>query len=154
MNKVQVGNTPSPNIKAVRSKIGSLENATYKPGGGKVKIENRKLEFGNVTPKIAAKNNAYTPSGGTKKVHYHPVIWILFFNIEFASQNLPRNKESEVRILLLNATMKTYLTLWLSDHNHKIGMEREVKGGFTAEHVLQAWWRRQEDRDRKVGLQG
>lgn len=78
----------------------------------------------------------------------------MFFNIEFASQNLPRNKESEVRILLLKATMKTYLTLWLSDHNHKIGMEREVKGGFTAEHVLQAWWRRQEDRDRKVGLQG
>lgn len=68
MNKVQVGNAPSPNIKAVKSKIGSLENATYKPGGGKVKIENRKLEFGNATPKIAAKNDAYTPSGGTKKV--------------------------------------------------------------------------------------
>ncbi|KAF9409543.1 hypothetical protein HW555_011137, partial [Spodoptera exigua] len=68
MNKVQVGNAPSPNIKAVKSKIGSLDNATYKPGGGKVKIENRKLEFGNVTPKIAAKNEAYTPSGGVKKV--------------------------------------------------------------------------------------
>lgn len=69
MNKVQVGNAPSPNIKAVKSKIGSLDNATYKPGGGKVKIENRKLEFGNVTPKIAAKNDAYTPSGGVKKVN-------------------------------------------------------------------------------------
>lgn len=71
MNKVQVGNAPSPNIKAVKSKIGSLDNATYKPGGGKVKIENRKLEFGNVTPKIAAKNDAYTPSGGAKKVLCH-----------------------------------------------------------------------------------
>lgn len=68
MNKIQVGNAPSPNIKAVKSKIGSLENATYKPGGGKVKIENRKIEFGNVTPRIAAKNDAYIPSGGTKKV--------------------------------------------------------------------------------------
>lgn len=67
MNKVQVGNAPSPNIKAVKSKIGSLDNSTYKPGGGKIKIENRKLEF-NATPKIAAKNEAYTPSGGTKKV--------------------------------------------------------------------------------------
>ncbi|XP_021194849.3 microtubule-associated protein tau isoform X2 [Helicoverpa armigera] len=75
MNKVQVGNAPSPNIKAVKSKIGSLENATYKPGGGKVKIENRKLEFGNVTPKIAAKNDAYTPSGGVKKIVSTKLEW-------------------------------------------------------------------------------
>lgn len=68
MNKIQVGNAPSPNIKAVKSKIGSLENATYKPGGGKVKIENKKIEFGNVTPRIAAKNNTYVPGGGSKKV--------------------------------------------------------------------------------------
>lgn len=78
MNKVQVGNAPSPNIKAVKSKIGSLDNATYKPGGGKVKIENRKLEFGNITPKIAAKNDAYTPSGGAKKVIHHFIkLWHL-----------------------------------------------------------------------------
>ncbi|XP_035440575.2 microtubule-associated protein tau isoform X2 [Spodoptera frugiperda] len=75
MNKVQVGNAPSPNIKAVKSKIGSLDNATYKPGGGKVKIENRKLEFGNVTPKIAAKNEAYTPSGGVKKIVSTKLEW-------------------------------------------------------------------------------
>lgn len=68
MNKIQVGNAPSPNIKTVKSKIGSLDNATYKPGGGKVKIENRKIEFGNITPKIAAKNDAYTPGGSAKKV--------------------------------------------------------------------------------------
>lgn len=68
MNKVQVGNAPSPNIKAVKSKIGSLDNATYKPGGGKVKIENRKLDFQKAAPKIAAKNDAYIPSGGSKKV--------------------------------------------------------------------------------------
>ncbi|KOX74503.1 hypothetical protein WN51_00486, partial [Melipona quadrifasciata] len=33
MNKIQVGAAPSPNLKTVRSKIGSLENASYKPGG-------------------------------------------------------------------------------------------------------------------------
>ncbi|XP_028025544.1 microtubule-associated protein tau-like isoform X3 [Bombyx mandarina] len=75
MNKVQVGNAPSPNLKAVKSKIGSLDNATYKPGGGKVKIENRKLEFGNITPKIAAKNEAYTPSGGAKKIVTNKLEW-------------------------------------------------------------------------------
>ncbi|XP_059053677.1 microtubule-associated protein 2 [Achroia grisella] len=75
MNKVQVGNAPSPNIKTVKSKIGSLDNATYRPGGGKIKIENRKLEFGNVTPKIAAKNDAYTPSGGSKKIVTTKLEW-------------------------------------------------------------------------------
>lgn len=68
MNKVQVGAAPSPNLKAVRSKIGSLDNTTYRPGGGKVKIENRKLDFSKAQPKIAAKNDKYTPSGGDKKV--------------------------------------------------------------------------------------
>jgi microtubule-associated protein tau len=45
MNKIVVGVTASPNLKQVRSKIGSLENAAYKPGGGEVKIESRKLEW-------------------------------------------------------------------------------------------------------------
>ncbi|CAB3235655.1 unnamed protein product [Arctia plantaginis] len=75
MNKIQVGNAPSPNIKTVKSKIGSLDNATYKPGGGKVKIENRKIEFGNVTPKIAAKNDAYTPGGSAKKIITTKLEW-------------------------------------------------------------------------------
>lgn len=67
MNKVQVGNAPSPNLKQVRSKIGSLENASHKPGGGNIKIETKKLEF-KVTPRIEAKNEKYTPKGGEKKV--------------------------------------------------------------------------------------
>lgn len=68
MNKIQVGAAPSPNLKSVKSKIGSMDNATYKPGGGKVKIENRKLDFSKAQPKIAAKNDKYAPSGGDKKV--------------------------------------------------------------------------------------
>lgn len=68
MNKVHVGSAPSPNIKAVKSKIGSLDNATHKPGGGNIKIENKKLDFTKTTPRIAAKNDAYAPSGGDKKV--------------------------------------------------------------------------------------
>lgn len=67
MNKVQVGAAPSPNLKTVRSKIGSLDNASYKPGGGNVKIENRKIEI-KATPRIAAKNETYVPGGGDKKV--------------------------------------------------------------------------------------
>ncbi|XP_011502845.1 PREDICTED: uncharacterized protein LOC105366194 [Ceratosolen solmsi marchali] len=75
MNKVQVGAAPSPNLKSVRSKIGSLDNSTYKPGGGKVKIENRKLDFSKAQPKIAAKNDKYIPSGGDKKIQQVKLQW-------------------------------------------------------------------------------
>lgn len=71
MNKIQVGSAPSPNLKVVRSKIGSLENASHKPGGGKVKIESKKIDFKNATPRIEAKNDKYTPKGGEKKVGKH-----------------------------------------------------------------------------------
>lgn len=67
MNKIQVGAAPSPNLKVVRSKIGSLENATHKPGGGHVKIETKKLDI-KAAPRIEAKNDAYVPKGGDKKV--------------------------------------------------------------------------------------
>ncbi|KAK0161497.1 hypothetical protein PV327_009960 [Microctonus hyperodae] len=75
MNKVQVGAAPSPNLKTVRSKIGSLDNTSYKPGGGKVKIENRKLDFSKAQPKIAAKNDKYAPSGGDKKITQVKLQW-------------------------------------------------------------------------------
>lgn len=67
MNKIQVGHAPSPNLKAVRSKIGSLDNASYKPGGGNVKIETKKIEI-KATPRIEAKNDKYIPKGGERKV--------------------------------------------------------------------------------------
>lgn len=69
MNKIQVGATPSPNLKVVRSKIGSLENATHKPGGGNVKIETKKIEI-KAGSRIEAKNEHYVPKGGDKKVSY------------------------------------------------------------------------------------
>ncbi|XP_033232554.1 microtubule-associated protein tau isoform X19 [Drosophila pseudoobscura] len=73
MNKVQVGHAPSPNLKAVRSKIGSLDNATYKPGGGHVKIESKKVEI-KAAPRIEAKNDKYMPKGGEKKYWKAPRI--------------------------------------------------------------------------------
>lgn len=68
MNKIKVGNAPPPNLREIRSKIGSLDNANHKPRGGNVKIENKKKEY-NVQSRIAAKNDKYTPSGGDKKVN-------------------------------------------------------------------------------------
>ena len=67
MNKVVVGVSPSPNLRKTSSKIGSLANAAHQPGGGQVKIENRRLDW-NVTARTVNVNSGYTPSGGDKKV--------------------------------------------------------------------------------------
>ncbi|XP_044756679.1 microtubule-associated protein tau-like isoform X2 [Coccinella septempunctata] len=75
MNRVQVGSAPSPNLKEVRSKIGSLQNATHKPGGGNIKIETKKIELKNVTPRIEAKNDKYIPKGGEKKIISQKLQW-------------------------------------------------------------------------------
>lgn len=74
MNKIQVGAAPSPNLKVVRSKIGSLENATHKPGGGHVKIETKKIDI-KAAPRIEAKNEAYVPKGGDKKIVTTKLTW-------------------------------------------------------------------------------
>lgn len=43
-------------------------------GGGKIKIENKKLEY-KVTSRIAAKNDNYKgPAGGEKKVKWYELI--------------------------------------------------------------------------------
>lgn len=88
MNKIEVGFAPSPNLKKVQSKIGSLDNATYKPGksspccacskrkthlnclmlgGGNVKIESRRMDI-KASSRIEANNQAYVSRGGDKKV--------------------------------------------------------------------------------------
>lgn len=72
---MQVGYAPSPNLKAVSSKIGSLANANYKPGGGNVKIESRKIQI-EAKPRIGARNENYQPSGGDVKVN-----WVFIFPI-------------------------------------------------------------------------
>lgn len=50
--------------------MGSLENATYKPGGGDKKIETVKLDFKDkAKPKVGSKENAkHVPGGGSVKV--------------------------------------------------------------------------------------
>uniref|UniRef100_A0AAG5CNA5 Microtubule-associated protein n=1 Tax=Anopheles atroparvus TaxID=41427 RepID=A0AAG5CNA5_ANOAO len=74
MNKIQVGGVPSPNLKVVKSKIGSLENASHKPGGGHVKIETKKIDV-KAAPRIEAKNESYVPKGGDKKIITTKLQW-------------------------------------------------------------------------------
>ncbi len=67
MNRVKVGMSSSPNLKQVKSKIGSMSNSSHRPGGGEIKIENRKLNWRS-EGRTVAKNEGYTPKGGDKKV--------------------------------------------------------------------------------------
>ncbi|KAA0203986.1 hypothetical protein HAZT_HAZT002661 [Hyalella azteca] len=75
MNKVEVGKSASPNLKQVKSKIGSLDNTTYRPGGGNVKIESKKLDYSRASSRITAKNEEYKPRGGDKKIESQKLKW-------------------------------------------------------------------------------
>jgi len=74
MNKVSVGHAPSPNLLSAQSRVNSLTNHKYKPGGGNVKIESRKLEW-NTEAKTKVINETYVPGGGDKKIESRRLTW-------------------------------------------------------------------------------
>lgn len=52
-----------------KSKIGSLSNIKHTPGGGKVKLENQKMDFSNVKSKCGTFSNVnHKPKGGDVKI--------------------------------------------------------------------------------------
>ncbi|XP_047183367.1 microtubule-associated protein tau isoform X2 [Scophthalmus maximus] len=56
---------PMPDLKNVRSKIGSTENMKHQPGGGKVQILDKKIDVTNVQARCGSKDNLkHTPGGG------------------------------------------------------------------------------------------
>nr|XP_020636352.1 microtubule-associated protein 2 isoform X2 [Pogona vitticeps] len=67
-------NQPLPDLKNVRSKIGSTENIKYQPKGGQVRILNKKIDFSDVQPRCGSKDNIKHSAGGgnvqivTKKI--------------------------------------------------------------------------------------
>ncbi|XP_037538053.1 microtubule-associated protein 4 [Nematolebias whitei] len=85
-------NAPTPDLKNVRSKIGSTDNIKYQPGGGKisstpnnktsdpstpatkarVQILNKKVDVSKVTSKCGSKDNMkHKPGGGDVKIESH-----------------------------------------------------------------------------------
>nr|XP_057922046.1 microtubule-associated protein tau-like isoform X2 [Doryrhamphus excisus] len=82
-------NAPTPDLKNVRSKIGSTDNMKYQPGGGKVsstqnnktsdpsnpstkarvQIVHKKLDFSHVTSRCGSKDNIkHVPGGGNVQI--------------------------------------------------------------------------------------
>nr|XP_046211824.1 microtubule-associated protein 4 isoform X3 [Oncorhynchus gorbuscha] len=84
------GTAPTPDIRNVRSKIGSTDNMKYQPGGGKVsgrsdalakgssskeaseakvQIVSKKLDFSHVTSRLGSKDNIkHVPGGGKVQI--------------------------------------------------------------------------------------
>ncbi|XP_067143169.1 uncharacterized protein [Centruroides vittatus] len=86
--KAPVGFAPNPNLKNVKSKIGSFDNIHYKPKGGDKKVITvKKLEW-HATSKIGSLENAnYKPGGGDKK--------IISQKLEFKDKAQPKQGDSE-----------------------------------------------------------
>ncbi|XP_073698419.1 uncharacterized protein maptb isoform X4 [Garra rufa] len=60
---------PMPDLKNVRSKIGSTENLKHQPGGGKVTIAHKKIDFSNVQSRCGSKGNIkHVPGGGNIQI--------------------------------------------------------------------------------------
>ncbi|XP_041321299.1 microtubule-associated protein tau isoform X7 [Pyrgilauda ruficollis] len=72
--RVQPAAAPMPDLKNVKSKIGSTDNLKHQPGGGKVQIINKKLDFSSVQSKCGSKDNIkHIPGGGSVQIVYKPV---------------------------------------------------------------------------------
>lgn len=73
--KAPVGLAKSPDLKNCKSKIGSLNNIKHTPAGGKVTIENRKLQW-NAKSKVGSlENKEHKPAGGNVKVETRKLEW-------------------------------------------------------------------------------
>ncbi|KAJ8345444.1 hypothetical protein SKAU_G00296370 [Synaphobranchus kaupii] len=60
---------PMPDLKNVRSKIGSTENIKHQPGGGRVQIVHKKIDLSNVQSKCGSKVNLrHKPGGGNVEI--------------------------------------------------------------------------------------
>ncbi|XP_030602263.1 microtubule-associated protein 2 isoform X1 [Archocentrus centrarchus] len=63
--QLKVVSQPLPDLKNVKSKIGSTSNIKHQPKGGQVQILHEKLDFSHVQSKCGSKDNLkHTPQGG------------------------------------------------------------------------------------------
>ncbi|XP_075767277.1 microtubule-associated protein tau isoform X19 [Pelodiscus sinensis] len=63
-SRLQTSTAPMPDLKNVRSKIGSTENLKHQPGGGKVQIVYKPVDLSHVTSKCGSLVNIHHKPGG------------------------------------------------------------------------------------------
>ncbi|XP_068275080.1 microtubule-associated protein tau isoform X7 [Nyctibius grandis] len=63
-SRIQPSAAPMPDLKNVKSKIGSTENLKHQPGGGKVQIVYKPVDLSHVTSKCGSLGNIHHKPGG------------------------------------------------------------------------------------------
>uniref|UniRef100_A0A8C6S075 Microtubule-associated protein n=1 Tax=Nannospalax galili TaxID=1026970 RepID=A0A8C6S075_NANGA len=59
----------APDLKNVRSKVGSIENIKHQPGGGRVQIVSKKVSYSHIQSKCGSKDNIkHVPGGGNVQI--------------------------------------------------------------------------------------
>ncbi|XP_063122002.1 microtubule-associated protein 4 isoform X43 [Rattus norvegicus] len=59
----------APDLKSVRSKVGSTENMKHQPGGGRVQIVSKKVSYSHIQSKCGSKDNIkHVPGGGNVQI--------------------------------------------------------------------------------------
>nr|XP_045055922.2 microtubule-associated protein 4 isoform X18 [Desmodus rotundus] len=62
-------NASAPDLRNVRAKVGSTENIKHQPGGGRVQIVSKKLNYSHIQSKCGSKDNIkHVPGGGNVQI--------------------------------------------------------------------------------------
>ncbi|XP_066431742.1 microtubule-associated protein 2 isoform X4 [Eleutherodactylus coqui] len=79
LKQMRVMSQPLPDLKNIKSKIGSIDNIKYQPKGGQVKILSEKIDYSAVQARCGSKDNISHYAGGgdvkivNKKIDYSGV---------------------------------------------------------------------------------
>ncbi|XP_073489615.1 microtubule-associated protein 2 isoform X13 [Aquarana catesbeiana] len=69
LKQMRVMNQPLPDLKNIKSKIGSTDNIRYQPKGGQIHIVTKKIDLSHITSKCGSlRNIRHRPGGGNVRI--------------------------------------------------------------------------------------
>ncbi|XP_075685803.1 microtubule-associated protein 2 isoform X3 [Rhinoderma darwinii] len=69
LKQLRIMSQPLPDLKNIRSKIGSTDNIKYQPKGGQIQIVTKKIDLSHITSKCGSlKNIRHRPGGGNIRI--------------------------------------------------------------------------------------